>query len=84
MGVDTEAQNHLGGARSMTGSTRCALCHQPLPTAGPVAMVERQRLVHLVCYRPPAPLVHLGGRLDRARRRARSTSTDVSTAPEAT
>lgn len=37
-------------------SVECPVCRQPLPLGEPVALVEKQQLIHVGCYRPaPAP-----------------------------
>jgi hypothetical protein len=36
---------------TMTGRADCAICRQPLPISGPVAFVDKQRLIHMGCYR---------------------------------
>jgi hypothetical protein len=40
----------------MTSSAECAICREPLPTIGAVALVERHQLVHLRCCPQPQPL----------------------------
>jgi hypothetical protein len=53
----------------MTGRADCAICRQPLPTNGPVAFVDKQRLIHMGCYRAPVPLRRGRGRTLHSRGR---------------
>jgi len=75
----------LAGSK-MNASAECPICREPLPVAGPVALVERQRLVHLGCYRPsPQPVRSMAGGLpnDPGKRRARTAPTVLPPSPDA-
>jgi hypothetical protein len=37
----------------------CLICRRPLPLDQAVAFVDKQQVIHVACYRPPAP--HISG-----------------------
>jgi hypothetical protein len=36
----------------------CFICRRPLPLDQAVAFMDKQQVIHVACYRPPAP--HIG------------------------
>jgi hypothetical protein len=54
-----------GAPRMTPGSIECSICGRPLPLDGAVAFVDKQRIIHLDCYRPISPSTVRAKRLRR-------------------
>jgi hypothetical protein len=62
----------------------CPICLQPLLLDEAVAFVDKQQLIHVSCYRPPAPLVGASPTLSPRMARMRRPRAVKERLPEAT